>query len=168
MKLVPGPQKLELEGESSRTGGDERPPWHRLLVGVVSTFGAWLPLVFVARWVVAALMPRGVDARDREQLAQLMAESDPWRTMALLLGPPLVAFALACAVGGAVVGRTDDRRVAKLASLSGTGAALIAWVLGVVAAGALSVGALGWLVGLVAIASMAAGLGGIAGAKWKR
>jgi hypothetical protein len=161
MKLVPGPQKLSV-------GGDEEPPssdksWHWSVIGAVAIFLAWLPLSWLATSAARALSSSvlGID----EQVAALRWETSSLPSkvaiVAIVLAPRVLAFLVAAAAGGAVVGRYGGSAGVKEAAVAGFGSAFTAWMIAVVMAGQMpSIGSLLSLVLVCAGGTLAAALGG--------
>jgi tRNA-(ms[2]io[6]A)-hydroxylase len=140
-----------LQG-SGEDDGDERPPWHWVALGVVATFVVWLPLAGLANTVLQRMLERATDT-----------ELPPSVRLAMV-GLNVLAFVIAGAAGGYLVGRFGGRAGQREASASGVVVATIAW--GIALTQEARAGVLGWsvlLVVMVTIGSAASYAGGRAG-----
>lgn len=122
-------------------------------------FSIWAPLAMVASWLVAHGLSGLVDAASPDEVARWIASAPPsarTRFWILVVFPPAAAFALASALGGALVGRFGSGTRDTHAVLAGLIAGSAAWALAAGRTGLLSsvgtlfllgaVGALfGWL-----------------------
>jgi tRNA-(ms[2]io[6]A)-hydroxylase len=143
---------------------DERPPWHWAGIGAVLIFTAWLPLALVSGWLTRMLLDVLVPAAGRADVVAFRAGA-PTSTQvgvrAAMVGPAALAFALASAGGGALVGRFGGRAGPREGAVAGWLAASTAWALTAAASGLGSTWALWFPV--AGLGTLAAWLGARAG-----
>ncbi|MGC4065631.1 MAG: hypothetical protein QM784_13485 [Polyangiaceae bacterium] len=125
-----------------------------VFLGALSIFVSWLPLGVLGLWATQALV-------SEPSMSGRSGPIDPARGLVQIL-PLLLAFAAACTVGGALVGRLATTRHLRLAVLSGP-LASFGLVLLVYAQGALRPQgfALAVLLALVPISAVFAWIGAI-------
>ena len=117
---VPPTRRLPVLQNAS--SDDERPSWHWVPIGVAFMASIWAPLAMVASWASAAWVRRIVGELPPDELGLRLADADAgdrfWVAFAVT-GLPIVAFALACLAGGALVGRFGGRAGAREAAFAG-------------------------------------------------
>ncbi len=119
---------------------DERPPWHWVGFGTVAIFAAWLPLAYVAQYVVLrAVLPRfGLAGASTEDAARGLALLDPeqrTRFSFWMFAPHAVALLLASFAGGTLVGRFGAPAGRREAAIAGVATSLLAGALSWASAG---------------------------------
>ncbi|EYF06471.1 hypothetical protein [Chondromyces apiculatus] len=137
--------------------GEARPAWQWAVFGMVATFGAWMPLAV------------GTQALLQQVVLGVAGGEVPAGTQAAMVGLNALAFGVAAAAGGALVGRFGAPAGLREASAGGALAGGLAWALALTqGAGA---GVLVWAILLVVMASLGGGagrLGGWLGRRWRR
>ena len=107
---------------------DARPPWHWVGFGTVAIFAAWLPLSYVAGWVVRrGSAPYVGDAATPEAVIAKMAaltEEQRLRVAMIQMLPHVLGLALASFAGGFLVGRFGPG--VREAALAGVMTSLVA------------------------------------------
>ncbi len=105
-------RKLPVISNAPAPAEDEetRPPWHWVVLGVVLTFAAWLPLAWIATVATRELvLPRfGINTSDGTAAAQAMANmstADSARLAFANFLPQAVCAGLAAFGGGFVIAR---------------------------------------------------------------
>ncbi|WP_179955504.1 hypothetical protein [Chondromyces crocatus] len=141
-----GPQTTE--GEEAE--GEERPPWHWAVFGMVATFAVWLPLAAGTHALLQRVLLLGVVGGEL-----------PARAQAVMVGANALAFALAAAAGGLLVGRYGGRAGRREATAGGALAAGMAWTLAVLQGA--SAGVVVWGLLLVVMASLGGGAARLGG-----
>jgi MFS family permease len=114
-------------GSGSGAGPDEeqdRPAWHWSGIGVVAIFLAWLPLAMLAGFLIVLLAAGEVDDPQRSGGAGASIF-----LVILMVGLPLLTFAIASFAGGFMVGRFGGRAGKKEATVAGFTAAAVAWAM---------------------------------------
>jgi MFS family permease len=132
-----------LQSSAGDDDGEERPPWHWVALGTVAIFIAWLPLAGLVNTLLRRMLDRLGDA------------GTPPSIQAAMVGLNVLAFVLAGAAGGFLVGRFGGRAGRREATASGVVVAAIAWAVAV-AQGA-PAGVLGWAMLLVVMATLGGG-----------
>ena len=153
-----GKRRLPLlpKVEVAQEGDEERPPWHWAAIGTAAIFVIWLPLAFLTN----AALSRVHGGAEVEQVSRAVQ----W----LMVGANLLAFALASLAGGLLVGRFGGQAGPREATVSGLGAATIAWMIGIWSASA------GYLIGalllalLVVVSAGSARVGGALGLRSRK
>jgi hypothetical protein len=118
------------------SGEPPRPPWHWVGFGAVATYGAWLPLAYVAealkrRLFTAYLGPTATMQEVTEALGRL-SPAERTKLTAVAIAVPLVPLVAASFLGGFLAGRWGGPqagvRVAAAAGLAtGAVACVLAW-----------------------------------------
>jgi hypothetical protein len=120
-----GPQPTSTE--PNEPAEEERPAWHWSGIGTVMIFAVWLPLASLSTWISKLLIQQSVTPLPSSQAHPNVALN--LALFALHAG----AFGLASWAGGGVVGRFGAQAGPREATVSGLGAAAIAWLLTVTA-----------------------------------
>ncbi len=136
------PAKAAHGGEDDDDG--PRPGWHWAGFGAVAIFAAWLPLAYVAQWLVlrVVLARYGIERAGPDELrvmVETMAPEQRSRWMLSLFLPHAAALALASLAGGALVGRFGKGAGPREAAVAGLLATLVAAALACTAGGASAV-----------------------------
>ena len=151
-------RRLPLLASSPEPEGEEtpdRPPWHWAGLGAMAVFFAWLPLAALVGSIIARLL-RGASAEGGG-----MADA-PLEVRLLMIGLHALAFAIAAALGGFLVGRFGGLAGRKEAAASGAVAAAVAWAIAFAQASKTAL--LVWALLLLAIGAVGA-LGGYVGGR---
>ena len=98
----------------------DRPPWHWAGLGAMAVFFAWLPLAALVGSIIARVL-RGAPEGG-------MAGA-PLEVRLLMIGLHALAFAIASAAGGFLVGRFGGLAGRREAMASGALAAVVAWAI---------------------------------------
>ena len=107
--------------------GELRPPWHWAVIGLVAMLLAWIPLAFVTKAGIKAVMDTMLPS-DPEAAMHAFAALSPLQRLGIqlmvVLGPmlPLVAGGV---LGGLLVGRFGVGAGKREAMLGGAGAAIV-------------------------------------------
>jgi hypothetical protein len=122
-------------------GEEPRPPWQWVGFGVAATFGAWVPLQYLAESVTQRLIARWVaGASTAEEVATALAslsQSERTRIWIIVLGFRAVPPIVSAMFGDYIVGRWGgDNAGAREAAIGGAATALIVSVLAIAAFGA--------------------------------
>jgi tRNA-(ms[2]io[6]A)-hydroxylase len=149
-------RRLPLIASSPEPEGEEtpdRPPWHWAGLGAMAVFFAWLPLAALVGSIIARVLRSAPDGG--------MAGA-PLEVRLLMIGLHALAFAMASAMGGFLVGRYGGLAGWKEAAASGAVAAVVAWAIAFAQAPKTAI--LVWVLLLVAIGAVGA-LGGFVGGR---
>ncbi len=106
---------------------EERPAWHWVPIGVLFMISIWAPLAMVASWGSAHWVRRILGDLPPDELSMRLADASGADRFAIgfaVTVVPVLAFALACMAGGALVGRFGGRASAREAALGGALTAL--------------------------------------------
>lgn len=119
--------------ESSKgPAAGQRPTWHWVVFGAAVSFALWAPLAMVAQWLAMGIADRyvgGLQPEAVEAWRQRASETEQVVVTSLLLGLPIVAFAIATALGGAVVAGFGKQSRAYVGGIAGAVSAASAWLM---------------------------------------
>jgi hypothetical protein len=111
----------------------ERPPWHWVGFGTAATFGAWLPLAYLAEAVRQRIILAHVGpTRSLEETQAAVASLSPAERTKLyfaLYGLPIAALLVAAFFGGFLVGRWGKESGVREAALAGVATSIVVCVL---------------------------------------
>jgi hypothetical protein len=133
-------------------GEEPRPPWQWVGFGVAATFGAWVPLQYLAeaatQRLLAAWVQRASTAEDVATAIASLSSSERARVWAVVLGFRVVPAIASSFFGGYVVGRWGgDNAGPRESAIAGAATALIVSVLALAAFG----GVVWWTPALVLV-----------------
>jgi hypothetical protein len=113
---MPAKRHLPVLKNSDFSEEPVRSDGYVVFLGALSIFVSWLPLCVLGLWATQTFLLDGNPSAPRSAL-------EPGRGVVQIL-PLLLAFALACVAGGALVGRLAAAKPLRLALLSGPLASL--------------------------------------------
>jgi tRNA-(ms[2]io[6]A)-hydroxylase len=140
---------------------EERPAWHWVPIGLAFMVSIWAPLAMLASWISAHWVRRILGDLPADELGLRLADADGAARFSVgfaVTGLPVVAFAVACSAGGALVGRFGGRAGAREAALGGALTSAAGAGLTLLQGGAWA--ALAGLLVLAPVGTLAAWLGG--------
>jgi tRNA-(ms[2]io[6]A)-hydroxylase len=145
---------------------EDRPAWHWAVIGVVFIFSIWAPLAMLSGWIAGRVSHDIVGDLPPNELSLRLADASAgdrfWLWFALTVAP-ILAYAVACAASGALVGRFGGKAGPREAAVAGAVAALVGAGLTLLRASASTSAAS--LIVLLPVGVGAAWLGGTLGKK---
>jgi hypothetical protein len=120
-------RRLPIVQPRDDDGEEPRPPWHWVVIGLVAILLAWIPLAFLSKAAIKAVMDTLLPD-DPKAAMEAFAAYSPYQKLGMrlmvLLGP-VVPLAVGGTLGGMLVGRFGAAAGAREATAAGAGAAIV-------------------------------------------